>query len=150
MEYRRATAKDIEAFVQNRIEFVTSIREVADIESFEKNTKEYLKKNINSDELIIMIAVNNNDIIASCMACVFKTVPLPSCLSGKTAEILNVYTKAEHRKKGYAKKLLQLAIEEAKKIGVEKIILEYTDEGLNLYKTLGFLISEKQMQLKLK
>ena len=150
MEYRRATSKDITAFVQNRIEFVTSIREIADIESFERNTTKYLVENIDSDKLIIFISIDDGDIISSCMACLFETVPLPSCLSGKSAELLNVYTKKMHRNKGHSRKLLELIIEEMKKAGVETIHLTYTEDGLGIYEKMGFSPLERQMQLKLR
>ena len=150
MEYRRAASKDINAFVQNRIEFVTSIRKIKDIESFERNTKAYLVENIDSDKLIIFIAVDGDDIISSCMACIFETVPLPGCLNGKSAELLNVYTKEMHRHKGHSRKLLELIIEEMKKVGVEKIHLTYTEDGVGLYEKMGFSPLENQMQLKLR
>ena len=150
MEYRRAISKDINAFVQNRIEFVTSIREITDVESFKRNTKEYITANIDSDKLIIYIAVDGDAIISSCMACIFETAPLPSCLNGKSAELLNVYTKEMYRHKGHSRKLLELIIKEIKENGVEKIFLESTKDGFGLYEKIGFSLLENQMQLKLK
>ena len=150
MEYRRAKSNDINVFVQNRIEFATSIRNILDVDLFERNTKKYLLDNIDSDNVIIFIAVENDIIIASCMACVFTTAPLPSCLNGKTAEILNVYTKETYRKKGHAKKLLEMLINELKNIDVEKAFLEYTSDAFSIYEKMGFSLLENQMQLKLK
>ena len=150
MEYRRATLNDIDTFIQNRTEFVTSIRNIPDIELFKKNTKEYLLENMYSNNVIICIAVENNSIAASCMACIFKTAPLPSCLSGETAELLNIYTKEPFRKKGHARKLLEMLITELRNIGVEKVLLEYTAEAFSLYKKMGFAVLENQMILKLR
>lgn len=42
-----------------------------------------------------------------------------------------------------------MLIQEIKNLGVEKIILDYTDMGLALYQKLGFTILQNQMQLKL-
>lgn len=78
-----------------------------------------------------------------------QTIPLPSNYSGKVGELLNVYTKQEYRKQGYSKKLIKLLMDEARKKGVSKIILNYTDEGYHLYKSLGFKEIDTQMEYKL-
>lgn len=150
MEYRRAKLEDIDLFVKNRIEFITSIKEISNINDFKNQTKQYIKEHIERDDLIIFIAIDKNRIISSCMASIFQTVPKPSCPNGINAELLNVYTIKEYRRNGYAEKLLNMLIQEIKNLGVEKIILDCTDIGLPLYKKLGFSISQNQMELKLK
>ena len=149
MEYRKLQTSDIGAFVENRIEFVTLIRNIENVESFREKTREYIETYINSDNLIIYIAMENKNIVASCMLCIFQTIPLPSNYSGKVGELLNVYTKQEYRKQGHSKKLIKLLMDEARKKGVSKIILNYTDEGYHLYKSLGFKETDTQMEYKL-
>lgn len=112
MDYRMANRNDIELFVSTRMEFVTSIRKIEDISDFENRTRQYLNEHIGKDDLIIFLAVEDGNIAASCMACLYETAPLPSCLSGKTAELLNVYTQSKYRGKGHAKILLNLLIQE--------------------------------------
>lgn len=146
MEYRKANRQDIDMFVKNRVEFATSIRDIDDVPAFEKKTKAYVEAHIDSD-LVVFLAVDNGAIIASCMACIYHTAPLPGCLSGNIAEIFNVYTKKEHRRKGHAKMLLNKTIDEVRKRGVEVVRLDYTDDGLRLYEQLGFTLAEHQMQL---
>ena len=53
MDYRMANRSDIELFLSNRIEFVTSIREIENITEFENKTREYLNAHIEKDDLII-------------------------------------------------------------------------------------------------
>lgn len=149
MEFRRANRADMDMFLDNRIEFVKSIRDIPDIEAFRQRTRQYLEEHIDKDDLIIFIATEENKIISSCLACIHQTIPLPSCLSGKSAELLNVYTIKEYRNKGYAEKLIRMLFEETKNRGVEKIILDYTDMGYPLYKKLGFKELERHMELSL-
>ena len=149
MEFRRATASDIDAFIQNRIEFVASITDISDVSLFERNTREYLIANIESNGVIVFIAVEEESIVSSCMACVYETAPLISCMNGKTAEILNVYTKEEYRRQGLARRLLEMLLDELKIMGVEKVVLEYRPDALALYESMGFTLVEKRMQLKL-
>lgn len=149
MDYRMANRNDIELFVKNRVEFVTSIRDIEDVIDFENKTRQYLSEHLEKDDLIVYLAMEDGNIAASCMACLYETAPLPNCLSGKIAELLNVYTQTAYRRKGHAKTLLNMLIQEAKKRGVEMILLEYTDDGFPLYKMLGFTLLEHQMILKL-
>lgn len=149
MEFRRANEKDIPELVENRLAFVQLIRKIDNPDSFRKAIAKYLKEHIAKDDMIIMLALDGNIIASVCMACCFQTIPLPSCPSGRTAELLNVYTIAQYRRQGLAEKPLRLLVEELKSLNVEKIILEATDQGFPLYKKIGFTPLEKQMQLKI-
>ncbi|BCN30829.1 GNAT family N-acetyltransferase [Anaeromicropila herbilytica] len=149
MEYRRANRDDVDLLVHNRIEFVTSIRKISDIEGFQSRTRQYLEEHIDKDDMIVFIAIDNNQIVSSCMVCIVQTVPKPSCPNGISAELLNVYTLNEYRRNGYAEKLIHMLIQEVKSLGVEKIVLDYTDMGLPLYEKLGFKPLHNQMQLSL-
>jgi len=149
MEYRQVNRNDIIQFVENRIMFATSIRQISDVTAFKLTTRQYIENHIEKDDLVIFLAIHNGIIASSCMACIFQTAPLPSCLSGKTAELLNVFTLPEYRKQGHAEVIVRMLLEKLKERGVEKILLDYTDMGFPLYKKLGFVPLEKQMQLKL-
>jgi N-acetylglutamate synthase-like GNAT family acetyltransferase len=149
MEYRRAQRNDIDMIVENRIEFVTSIAKIQNIAEFKDITKRYIEEHIDKDDLIIYIAIENNEIIASCMSCIYMTVPLASCLSGKYAELLNVYTKKEYRRKGHAERIISILSAELKEYGVEKIKLNYTDSGYPLYEKMGFKKLDRDMELTL-
>ena len=62
----------------------------------------------------------------------------PSFITGKTGTVLNVYTKPEYRKKGYAKKLMNMMLEDAKAENVSIIELKATEDGYSLYRSVGF------------
>ncbi len=56
MEYRRAGQEDTASFVENRIESVSSIRDVEDLEGFRAATRRYIEEHIEQDDLIVYIA----------------------------------------------------------------------------------------------
>ena len=62
----------------------------------------------------------------------------PSFITGKTGTVLNVYTKPEYRKKGYAKKIMNMMLEDAKAENVSIIELKATEDGYSLYRSVGF------------
>ena len=150
MEYRKAKEKDLDLFIENRMEFINTMRSMDGKERFREQTRNYIKEHIYKDDLLIYLAMENNEIAASCMACLYTTVPLPSCPSGKCAELLNVYTKKDYRRQGHAEKLISLLMEEAKELGIEKIWLDYTAEGYTLYKKIGFVELEHRMEIKIR
>ena len=76
-------------------------------------------------------------------------MPTFSHPTGKRAHLMNVYVKKEFRRKGIAKKMLVLLIEEAKSLGVTEISLDATEVGKPLYESMGFMISSSSMTLNL-
>lgn len=149
MEFRRATKADVEAFVDVRIEFVTQIRTIADVDDFRARTLEYMTDHIETDDLLVYLAVEDGEIVSSCMASLYRTPPVPSCRTGRTAELLNVYTKQEFRRRGIAEQLIRMLFTQLQACGVEKVLLDYTEDGLPLYQKLGFSLLPHQMELKL-
>lgn len=149
MEIRRAKLNDIDMLVDNRLEFVCLIRNITNIDEFKIRTGEYLKKHLEDGSMIAFIAAHNKKIVSSGILCIYETLPVPSCLNGKTGLLLNVYTLKDYRHQGLACNLLTKIIEEAKKLKVGKIQLDYTDDGYPLYKKLGFEKLDRQMVLKI-
>jgi Acetyltransferases len=149
MEIRKAEISDIDILTNNRIEFVTSITSIQDINEFRAVTKKYLENHLNDGSLLCYIVVEEGRIIASCMLCIYTTIPIPSCLNGKSGILLNVYTAKAYRRQGLASMLITKLIDDAKALGVHKILLDYTDDGYPLYKSLEFKELDRQMELKL-
>ena len=74
-------------------------------------------------------------------------MPTFSHTSGKRAHLMNVYTMKEWQRRGIAKKMVSMLIEEAWKRGVTEISLDATEEGRQLYYKLGFTDSAECMVL---
>ena len=149
MEIRKVRVEDIDALTDNRIEFVSSITSIANKDEFKERTRAYLKNHINDGSLLCYIAVEDEKIISSCLLCIYATIPIPSCLNGISGLLLNVYTLKEYRRKGIAAKNIKKLMGEAKLLGVNKISLDYTDNGYPLYQSLGFKKLDRQMEIKL-
>lgn len=149
MEYRQAKINDVPLFTENRWEFVNTIGKLDNEADFKARTEQYLREHLSQGDILVFVAVEGGQIISSCMACIFELPPLLICPSGKRAEILSVYTKADYRRQGHAENLLRLLLAELKKKGVGKVSLCYTDAGKPLYQKLGFVDLPHQMELEL-
>ena len=60
------------------------------------------------------------------------------CYQRRLAWVGMVLTRAEYRGRGYARRLLASALEQADSLGVETVKLDATDQGRPLYESYGF------------
>lgn len=70
--------------------------------------------------------------------CLTEELPSPDNPSGRCAYLMNIYVKREFRNHGIAHALVSRLIEEALGRNCGKIYLESTEEGRQVYESLGF------------
>lgn len=58
--------------------------------------------------------------------------------STRRGNILNVYTEREFRRRGLARRLVEVAVEWCRENGIDTVILHASPEGRPLYEALGF------------
>ena len=87
---------------------------------------------------MVYLARTEKDIVSCAFLLIVDKPMSPSFITGKTGTVLNVYTKPEYRKKGYAKKLMNMMLEDAKAENVSNIELKATEDGYSLYRSVGF------------
>lgn len=100
-------------------------------------------------EATTALAFDGNTAIGCATLSYIYIMPTYSHPTGKRAHLMNVYTKAEYRHRGIAKKLCVMLIEEAQKRGITEISLDATESGRPLYRALGFTPSQECMVLTL-
>jgi ribosomal protein S18 acetylase RimI-like enzyme len=149
MEIRRATENDIEGLVENRMEFIYSIKNIRPPKSFEDLTREYIKENIKNESLVAWVAVDDKLIVSSCILCITQQLPLPISINGKIGYVYNVYTIPKYRRQGLALKLLEQLKEYSVLNGISSLNLTATNDGFELYKKSGFNQMEHDMRLSL-
>lgn len=86
---------------------------------------------------------------AGCGAvCITEELPSPDNPSGRCAYLMNIYVREPYRKHGLGHKIVKELILNARNAGCDKIYLETTDEGRNVYASLGFNDMPDMMKLK--
>ena len=68
---------------------------------------------------------------------------------GKRAHIMNVYTKADYRRRGIARQMVTMLLDEARERKVSYVSLDATENGRPLYTALGFAPNDENMGLNL-
>ena len=143
MTIRIAEKSDIETLMKIRLEMLRVVNNLPDdyeySDEFVRCHREYFE---NGDQTTVL-AENENGEAVGCASISYITVmPTFSHPTGKRAHLMNVYTRAEYRRLGLAKKMIELLIEEAKSCGVTEISLDSTTSGRPLYENLGFTASD--------
>lgn len=140
MTFEKATAQDTGILTELRIAYLQEdLGEIAtaDLKLIESLLPGYYEKHLNRD-LMVYVARNEKDIVSCAFLLIVEKPMSPSFITGKTGTVLNVYTKPEYRKKGYAKKLMNMMLEDAKAENVSIIELKATEDGYSLYRSVGF------------
>lgn len=140
MIFDKATKKDIGVLTDLRIAYLNEDLGVISDENLElmKSTlPSYYTKHLNKD-LMVYVAKDGEKIVSCAFLLIVEKPMSPSFITGKTGTVLNVYTKPDYRKKGYAKKLMTMMLEDTKAEGVSIVELKATEDGYSLYKSVGF------------
>ena len=77
----------------------------------------------------------------------YQVMPTWHDPSGCKAYIMNLYTRPDHRRRGIARRTLDLLVGECRARGVDFIALEATSMGRPLYEKYGFVPMEHEMWL---
>lgn len=140
MIFDKATIEDIGVLTDLRIAYLNEDLGVISNENLElmqASLPSYYEKHLNKD-LMAYVARDEMDIVSCAFLLIVEKPMSPSFITGKTGTVLNVYTKPDYRKKGYAKKLITTMSEDAKAEGLSIIELKATEDGYSLYKSVGF------------
>lgn len=140
MRFEKADTGQIDQLTDLRIAYLTEDHGHLTEEEKVRITSslpDYYKKHLNND-LFVFICRTDSDIVSCCFLLVTEKPANPDSLNGKTGTILNVYTKPEHRHHGYAKKLMEIMLDDAVKMKLDFVELKATEDGYGLYKKVGF------------
>lgn len=150
ISFRKANKKDKKNLIEIYKYFYFSTPDCFGFERHIEDINKYFENYLETDKFLVLIGEKNNKIVTVCMGCIYNAMPTLLCENGKKCEIFCLYTLETERKKGYAEKIIKLFFEELKKMEVKRIFLNYTDEGFELYKKLGFENVGEMMKIDLK
>lgn len=140
MIFDKATIEDIGVLTDLRIAYLNEdlgVISEENLELMQATLPSYYEKHFNKD-LMAYVVRDEMDIVSCAFLLIVEKPISPSFITGKTGTVLNVYTKPDYRKKGYAKKLITTMLEDAKAEGLSIIELKATEDGYSLYKSVGF------------
>ena len=140
MVFDKAKKQDINQLKDLRVAYLQEdLGEISqeDLNLLETSLPGYFEKHMDHD-LDVYVARKEDEIVSCAFLLMVEKPMSPAFITGKTGTVLNVYTKPEHRHKGYAKQLMTMMTEDAKAHGVCVIELKATVDGYGLYRAIGF------------
>lgn len=147
MEYRIATADDIDLMLQSRMETLRDVNRLGDDYRFGEDFQEANRMYFLNGEQDTVLAMDEGRVIGCASMCYVRMMPTFSHPTGKRAHLMNVYTDPARRREGIAAKMVSLLIEQAWSKGATEISLDATEAGRPLYRKLGFRDSHECMVL---
>ena len=140
MNVEKAEITDMDALVQLRLAYLaedhgTLSKEEA--EMIRRGLPDYFHAHLGHD-LFVYVIREEQEIMSCAFLLVIEKPLSPAFLSGRTGMVLNVYTCPASRRKGYARSIMQVLLEEAKALKLANVELKATDDGYPLYQSVGF------------
>lgn len=145
---RKAAREDIELLTALRVEMLAVVNNVGE-DGISAELRDGSRRYFTEGDHVTALAFDGEEPVGCATICFISVMPTFSHPAGLRAHIMNVYTRAEHRRKGAARKMMTLLLDEAKARGASYISLDATESGRPLYEALGFAPSEESMGLVL-
>lgn len=137
IKFRKMEMSDIPTVVKLRI---LQLKEEGATEDFDitQNLTDYFRNHIQDSTFVSYLAIDNDKIIATSGMSFVEKPPYFSNPTGKIGLLSGMYTLKEYRRKGIAKKLLEMVINEAKEYGCGTVYITSSQQGSSLYENCGF------------
>ncbi len=140
MRVEKAGLTDLAELVELRVAYLREDHGKLDegtVQAIRRDLPGYFRAHLNRD--LLVYTAREGQTIAACAFLLLVEKPMsPAFMSGKTGTVLNVYTRPECRRKGYARRVMEALLEEARERGLSVVELKSTDAGQALYRGVGF------------
>ena len=147
MEYRKATAEDIDLIIELRR--IQLIHEQAQEEvEIKHDMKAFFEKEFAENRIIQILAEEDGVAAATGAVLFYEYPPGFSNPSGKVAYIANMFTSPDYRRRGLAFEIMDMLVEEAGKAGAGEVRLLASEPGRPVYEKYGFIKEEGWYILK--
>ena len=147
--YRKTTKADMKILMKLRLEMFREVNGLSGEYEYDENFIFESRRYFESGEQTTVIASDGETLVGCASLSYTWIMPTFSHPTGNRAHLMNVYTRADYRRRGISKKMVEILIDEAKENGVTEISLDATEMGRLLYESLGFKASDSCMVMEL-
>lgn len=147
--YRKTTKADMKILMKLRLEMLREVNGLSGGYEYDENFIFESRRYFESGEQTTVIASDGETLVGCASLSYTWIMPTFSHPTGNRAHLMNVYTRADYRRRGISKKMVEILIDEAKRNGVTEISLDATEMGRPLYESLGFKASDSCMVMDL-
>lgn len=138
---RRATVDDAAVIARHRAAMFCEMKHVDEVESVSiiSASIPQLSEMLAEDDYLGWLVELEEKVIAGGGVMMRRLLPRPGSLQGGLeAYVMNIYTEPEHRRRGLARRIMETILEWCCERGFARVTLHPSDEGEQLYLSLGF------------
>lgn len=149
IEYRFASISDIELLLQARIALIEEDSgqfSEQEKEVFRENCRKVLEKGFKDKSFISVLAFCGDELVGTASVSLYHVLPGRKLPQGGNAYLQNVYVVPGYRRLGIGKKIVEMAVNESRKLGYNRITLHATSKGKLLFEKCGFTREEVSLQ----
>lgn len=146
--YEKAGAKHLRDIIKLRVELLCGIYDKS-AEDFQGEFTRLSEDFFKSGDQTTVLAYDGEKAVGCATICYITLMPTVDHPSGKRAHIMNVYTNADYRRRGIARQMVTILLDEARERGAGYVSLDATENGRPLYRSLGFKENEENMGITL-
>ena len=146
--YEKAAPKHIGDFIRLRVELLCGIYDKPG-SAFEGEFTRLSEEFFKSGDQTTVLAFDGEKAVGCATICYITLMPTFDHPIGKRAHIMNVYTNADYRRRGIARQMITMLLDDARERGAGYVSLDATENGRPLYMSLGFAPNGENMGLNL-
>ncbi len=137
---RRATGDDADTLVAHRraMFYEMGFRDGAALDAMTAAFRVWLIERMRGEEYLAWVALAEGQIVAGLGLWLMDWPPHMIGPGARRGNILNVYTESAQRRRGIARRLMEVAVRWCRENGIRAVILHASDDGRPLYEQLGF------------
>ena len=146
--YQKLTEDKIDTFIQMRINQLREEGATEDVD-LAPALRDYYVRHMADGSFVSWIAMDGEKIVGTSGMSFVEKPPYFGCPSGKMGLLSSMFTDPDYRRKGIAKKLLSLVVDEARKYGCGTVQITASDMGVLLHTAFGFVKNKNFMQYRI-
>src|SRR5215471_1579456 len=148
---RRASEEEIDVLVAHRRSMFRDMgySDVAALDGMAAKCKPWLLEKMKSGEYLAWLAIDaERTVAAGAGLWLMDWIPHMIGKGTRRGNIINVYTEQKFRRLGLARSLMETAVGWCRENGIDTIILHASEEGRELYESMGFAATN-EMRIRL-
>ncbi|MBC5824584.1 MAG: GNAT family N-acetyltransferase [Candidatus Eremiobacteraeota bacterium] len=117
------------------------------IEAFERSCAAYFTREFSRAEPNVRawVACDSEHVVATAVLMILPTLPRLDSQGAVDGRVRDVYVLPTHRRRGIARALMALVLDEARTLRVDRLSLGASVMGRPLYESLGFVAKRDEM-----
>lgn len=141
IEFKIADKSHLQLLMDMRVQFACELQKcdtIVQLNELKQKTGSYFKNHYMNNSYMGILGYYNHEAICCAGLLLYELPPLTGKINRTQGHLLNFYTIPHYRKMGVGTALLNFIMLKSKESGINRIFLNATKDGENIYHRAGF------------